>query len=128
MHVLHSPVDGLITESLTTSAVHTKDSEDIPSTYLRDVFHLIRVHPDHSTDLDLFLCGSIGEGCALFKLALIDTDVCDLSELALLQFESETYEWLLVVNLCLYLLIVLLNVKGVILNFRWHGQIVKNSI
>ena len=41
VHLLHSPVETLVAESLTRGAIDTKNSKDITSTCLIDIFHFI---------------------------------------------------------------------------------------
>lgn len=51
VHFLHGPVDCLITESFSRSAINTKDCKNISSSCLIDILHFSGMHADHSADL-----------------------------------------------------------------------------
>lgn len=88
VHRSHVKVVVSVTESLTRSAVHTKQCKNVARPRLRNILHLSGMHADHPGHFAFFARRRVGNSLSFFDFALVDADPSDLAKLRFFELEG----------------------------------------
>jgi len=128
MHFSHLKFHVTITESFSRSTVDTKKSKDISSTCFSNIFHISRMHSDHSRYFNFLTCISVQNNVSFLNLALVYSNICNLSKFGFFKLKCQSYKRLFVIDNHLCLFTIFINIICIIDYFFWVRKIVKNSI
>ena len=89
-HGRHGVREPTVGEGVTRSTVNTEDGADFAGADLVYVLQFVGVHAHNSGDPDLLARSGVEEVTALLQLALVDSDVCELAVVVLLELEGQS--------------------------------------
>ena len=92
VHGRHGSLDLTVGEGVARVTVDAEQRHDVARGRLVDVFHVVRVHPNQTADLDLLAAALVVDELTLGQGALVDPQVGQLTVPALFQLERQTDE------------------------------------
>lgn len=95
-HGGHGVLEGTVGKSVSRGAVNTEHGANLSWSNLVDILELIGVHANQTGDLDLLVVLDVGDESSAAEHSLVDTQVGQLTEATLLQFESQSDKGILV--------------------------------
>ena len=117
-------------ESLTGRALDPENSKNISSLHFIDFLHVVGMQLDHSADFQFFLDFIIPYKISLFELALVHSDISQLTEFRFFELKNIPNErFFFVANqLDLLFLLFCVNLVSQVLYFRWRWKEFKDAV